>query len=68
MAKISITDCTCDTTTGCGDPLEAGCPACGERDLYSACPRFGFLCDGACDCCTPEQQALSRAYYQRGAQ
>lgn len=65
----NIIDCACDVTTGCGEPAEAGCPACQVRDPYSPCPAFGFMCElptaEPCSCCTPEQRELTRRYYQR---
>lgn len=64
-----FTLCSCDATTGCGDPADAGCPFCRARALYTPCPRLGYMCwppppgQASCECCTPEQQALTRAYY-----
>lgn len=62
--------CTCDAITGCGDPADAGCPACRRRDPYAPCPRLGFMCwplpsgQTSCECCTPEQQTRTRHYYE----
>ncbi|WP_029931062.1 hypothetical protein [Nocardia otitidiscaviarum] len=66
-----ITNCTCDLTTGCGEYDEAGCPACRESDVYLPCPVFGFVCFpfpdmGPCDCCTPEQQEMTRQFHDKG--
>lgn len=71
--QIEATACTCDLTTGCGEADEAGCPTCRIADVYLPCPVFGFMCDPLpvvpggpayrCDCCTPEQQRMTRAWY-----
>ena len=61
-----VKGCTCDITTGCGEGAEAGCAAC-SKDVYAPCPVFGFMCgmpgDPPCDCCTPEQQEMTRRFY-----
>lgn len=67
---MSLENCTCSPATGCGDYDEAGCPACRDSDVYLPCPLFGFMCwppiipGVICDCCTAEQQEMTRRYHE----